>query len=170
MHCDGNLRESCFDNLKWFRVFPLAGPSPGFGINGSFTVTKVSFWVRKTQGSGTATIVIGLYDGLFPSTAFEREGPDFHDLATQSVSVGNVTAPGQLIEVMLDADFVVPAGGRLGVGIEADTVNLGGSGEPALPEDRRGYHRNDCNPPGGIQIPQSFGGTFIIEAVGQENP
>jgi hypothetical protein len=142
----------------WYRVFPLAS----FGITGTFTLTKVSFWVWKTQGARTATVNIGTYTGAFQGTAFQPS-------QLQSLHQGDVTAPssappGQLVTATLVTPIVINAAATPQIAIKISSGDLL-LGEAASQTAYGYFGSNTCGGTAALP-PDAPGSPFILTLEG----
>jgi len=143
---------------NWFRVFPLAD----YGAIGSFTLTRVSFWVWKTQGTRIATLSIGSYTGTFQSFAFQ---PAQFTVVHQDTITAPATSPnGQLVTVILATPLVfdVAAMPQLAIKLSTSNLLLGSNGGP---QNAHGYFSSStCNQ--STATPPQTGSFFILTAEG----
>jgi len=155
--CTINGGQTISDS-NWFRVFPLAD----YGASGSFTLTRVSFWVWKTQGTRIATLSIGTYTGTFQSFAFQ---PSQFTVVHQDTITAPATTPnGQLVTVILATPLVFDVSATPQIAIKLSTSNLllGSNGGP---QSARGYFSSStCNQ--STSMPPRTDSFFILTAEG----
>lgn len=155
--CSSTGDQTIFDNA-WYRVFPLAD----YGVVGSFALTKVSFWVRKTQGLRDAVLSVGAYTGPF-------QGPTFQTALFQSLGGGGFKAPvttpnGQLVTVRFEPPLVIDAVAhpQIAIRLSSSDMLLGSSGGP---QTAHGYFGTSmCNL--STSMPPQSGSFFILTAEG----
>lgn len=155
--CTINGGQTISDSA-WYRVFPLAD----YGVTGPFTLTRISFWVWKTQGTRVASLSVGTYAGTFQSAAFQPS-------QFQVLHQGNVTAPvttpnGQLVTIALATPLVFDPATTPQIAIKLSTSNLllGSNGGP---QSAHGYFGSStCNQ--STATPPQTGSFFILTAEG----